>query len=288
MDPITLSALAIVGSGILNFLGASKGASAASKAAATQKNYYNQLAQVIKAQEAQAGPFRDILYPQLLAALGGKQETYDIPEKGHWAGGSVGSAKGGVVKPRRWIVDKPATTGTRWGQATPQETEVALLGLPMYGLRRGPLESQFGLAKGAIEAGPATGGTLTRQLAQLETARAYGVGSIPGQLYQELLGSGMTIAGGKPELAVQGLATAAQGAGAIIPYYLQQQQAGIQGMGQTGMALGNMLYNQYLTGVTTPTLPSMSANFMQPPPFQAWTPASQYYTPANQPLYTGW
>lgn len=278
---------AIAGSGLLNYLGASKGAKEAEEAAKTQKAYYNQLAQILKAQEAQAKPFRDILYPQFLTALGGKQETYDIPEKGHWEGTSLG--RGGVTTDtRRWIVDKPATTGTRWGQATPQETEEALLGLPMYGLRRGPLESQFGMARGAIEAGPATGGTLARQLANLETTRAYGIGTIPGQLYQELLGPGMTIAGGKPELAVQGLGMAAQGAGAMIPYYMQQQQTGIQGMGQAGRDLGQLLYEQYLTKTPTLVPPSMSANFMQPPPFQSWTPASQYYTPANQPLYTGW
>jgi hypothetical protein len=114
---------------------------------------------------------------------------------------------------------------------------------PFYASSRVPLEEQYSVARRNIEARGGGTGAIGRSLAKLESTRASEVGGIPSRLYQSLFGSGLGIASGKPELAVQGYGDIARTGGPLLETYQQGINAGNQLAGEGGGMLGDSLYN---------------------------------------------
>ena len=128
---------------------------------------------------------------------------------------------------------------------------------PFYASARIPLEEQYGVARKNLEGRPGGTGALSRALAMLEARRASEVGGIPSRLYQALLGPGLGIASGKPELAVQGYGDIARTSGGMMDVYQQGINSGNALMGQGGSLLGETLYNAMLKPAKVSTPGSM-------------------------------
>ena len=117
---------------------------------------------------------------------------------------------------------------------------------PFYGNMRRPLEEQYGVARRNIEARGGGTGRLASTLANLESRRAEEVGGIPGRLYQSLFSTGMGLASGKPEMGVQAYGDIARTSGPLLDMYQTGINQGNEMMGQSGMLLGDTLYNAFM------------------------------------------
>lgn len=143
---------------------------------------------------------------------------------------------------------------------------------PMYSIARLPLEQQYSQARRMLESRPGGTGTSTRALGELEATRASEVGGIPSRLYQALLGTGLGIASGKPELAVQGYGDIARTNAPMLDVYQRGVDTGTNIMAGSGEMLGQTIFNLF----NRPQPPSTVGNLYLPgygmPP---WRPYGQ-------------
>lgn len=131
-------------------------------------------------------------------------------------------------------------------QALSGETD--LTSNPMYQTARLPLEQQYLQARTALEGRPGGEGARGRALGRLEAGRASEVGGIPSRLYQALLGSGLGIASGNPQLAVQGYGDIARTNLPLMDTYQRGVDSGTAMMGGGGELLGETLFNYFNRG----------------------------------------
>lgn len=119
---------------------------------------------------------------------------------------------------------------------------------PMYSNARVPLEQQYSQARRALESRVGPSGARGRAAGQLEAGRASAVGQIPGRLYQSYMDTGLGLAAGRPDLGVQAFGQQASQAGDMFGRFQTGIDQGNELMGQSGMQLGNTLYNTFLHG----------------------------------------
>src|SRR3990167_8327573 len=253
--PLPLLPIAVGAAGLFSYLGGREAGKGAEKAAGASKAYYNALAKVLMEQYQRGAPFRGALDTELMKALGiervqvGKTPTESKSLQLAMPGGFFcGGGRSRVMG-----IPTETTPKYEYQRIEGYNPEEAMAGLPSYQVHRLPLEHQYDVAGRALEENIPVGatGALTRAMQNLEVSRAQNVGAIAPTLYGQLYNQAMGLATGQPELMVQGLSAAGAGVGATIPYYLNQQQQANQQLGQSGMALGNLLYDQYLKGGTT-------------------------------------
>lgn len=192
--------LLIGGTSLLSSLSSLFGSSESSD---SMSEYADALQQIADLQTQQyttsediAQQFRDVLYPQLLTALGSTDTS-------------------------------------------------TLTSLPVYSTSRSGLEDQYSVAKESLGS-MASGGGLTAALANLETARASDVGSIPGDLYNTLMGYGMDLAG--LNLGTDSLSSASTTTSNLLDTYGDVYSAELGALGESGSSLGSLLYDMFLKG----------------------------------------
>ena len=121
---------------------------------------------------------------------------------------------------------------------------------PMYAAARSGPEAQYNVAKKNILGNTPRGGGQVKALADIETARASDIGSIPGmlsnQILQDMLQKSYGTAFGAPQQSMAGLSSASGTYGNRLSMAeaaaAQQQSALFGGLGQIGgMALGTAL-----------------------------------------------
>ena len=117
---------------------------------------------------------------------------------------------------------------------------------PAYTLARGPLESQYNVARENVMGSTPRGGGLTKALTGIEQSRAQQVGSLPSQIgggiLSDLTNKAYGTAFSVPGQAMQGLGSAASTFGSRQSAQMQahaQANAGKSGMfGSLGQGLG--------------------------------------------------